>query len=137
MISLEELANISRSHVSRGQVDQILEILGPGDKGQDKIDFEQFYQKFVQFMNNGVEEKEDYTEVEDNEAKQNSKMMYTPVEDSGVFNENLKRAFEKDAPLTSTTKQGQSRNTKRKSSQVRFYRNFFLCCTITILKLIC
>ena len=68
MISWEELANISRSHVARGPVDQILEILGPGEEDQDQIDFEQFYQKFVHFMNNRVQEKEDNTDVEDNEA---------------------------------------------------------------------
>ena len=91
-VSLEELANISRSHVSRGQVDQILEILGPGEEGKDKVDFDEFYLKFVEYMRNGVKL--------DN--------------DNGVFNENLKRAFEKDEPLSKSP----SKILKRRSSQV-------------------
>ena len=123
MISLKELGNISRSHVGRGQVDQILEILGPGGE-EDKIDFEQFYQKFVEFMkqgNNIDEEKEDIKQqvVEVNEVitkTSNQKM------DGGVFNEHLKRSFEKNLVHTNTspTKQAAQRNFRRKSSQVHF-----------------
>lgn len=90
-VSLGELANISRSHVSRGQVDQILEILGPGVEGKDKVDFDEFYFKFVEYMRHGVNM--------DN--------------DNGVFNENLKRAFEKDDPIS----KGPTKLLKRRSSQ--------------------
>ena len=91
-ISLEELANMSRSHVSRAQVDQILEILGPGEEGKDRVDFDEFYLKFVEYMRNGVKQ--------DN--------------DNGVFNQNLKRAFEKDEPLSKSS----SKVLKRRPSQV-------------------
>ena len=94
-ISLEELANISRSHVSRGQVDQILEILGPGKEGKDRVDFDEFYLKFVEYMRSGVKW--------DN--------------DNGVFNENLKRAFEKDEPSCRSP----SKILKRRSSQVNYH----------------
>ena len=91
-VSLEELANISRSHVARGQVDQVLEILGPVEEGKDRVDFDEFYLKFVEYMRNGVKL--------DN--------------DNGVFNENLKRAFEKDEPVSKSS----SKVLKRRSSQV-------------------
>ena len=94
-ISLEELANMSRSHVSRAQVDQILEILGPGEEGKDRVDFDEFYLKFVEYMRNGVKQ--------DN--------------DNGVFNQNLKRAFEKDEPFSKSS----SKVLKRRPSQVVHY----------------
>jgi len=92
-VSLEELANISRSHVARGQVDQVLEILGPVEEGKDKVDFDEFYLKFVEYMRNGVK----------------------LDKDNGVFNENLKRAFEKDEPVSKSS----SKVLKRRSSQAR------------------
>jgi hypothetical protein len=135
LISLNELGNISRSHVGRGQVDQILEILGPGGD-EDKIDFEQFYQKFVEFMKQGVninEEEEDTTQqvVEEEGLTKTS----NHKADGGVFNENLKRAIEKNVPYkTSPNKQAAQRNLRRKSSQVSFllYINILsllsICC---------
>jgi len=93
-VSLEELANISRSHVSRGQVDQVLEILGPGKEGKDRVDFDEFYLKFVEYMRSGVKRDKD----------------------NGVFNENLKRAFEKDDEPSCRTP---SKILKRRSSQAR------------------
>lgn len=92
-ISLKELANISKSHVSRGHVDQILEIFDPGDVEKDQIDFDEFYLKYVEYMRNGVRI--------DN--------------DNGVFNENLKRAFAKDDDTFFT----KSTSTHRRSSQVK------------------
>jgi len=94
-ISLKELANISRSHVTRGHVDQILEIFDPGDVEKDQIDFDEFYLKYVEYMSNGVRI--------DN--------------DNGVFNENLKRAFDKDDD-TFVTK-STSKHLKRRSSQAK------------------
>jgi len=92
-VSLGELANISRSHVSRSQVEQILEILGPEEEGRDKVDFDEFYLKFVEYMKNGV----------------------NMGCDNGVFNENLKRAFEKDDPVS----KGPSKLLRRRSSQTK------------------
>jgi len=93
-VSLEELANISRSHVARGQVDQVLEILGPGKEGKDTVDFDEFYLKFVEYMRNGI-------------------MLNN---DNGVFNENLKRAFEKDDLVS---KSPSKKLIKRRPSQAR------------------
>jgi hypothetical protein len=123
------LGNISRSHVGRGQVDQILEILGPGGD-EDKIDFEQFYQKFVQFMKQGDkinEEKEGTVQqvVEEEVITKTSNQK----SDGGVFNENLKRAFEKNVPYkTSPNKQAAQRNLRRKSSQVCFSHIYIIHC---------
>ena len=120
MISLKELGNISRSHVGRGQVDQILEILGPGGE-DDKIDFEQFYQKFVQFMNQGdnIDEEEEDTMQQVVEEKAVITKTSNHKMDGGVFNENLKRSFEKNI-IPSKTSPNKQRNFRRKSSQVSF-----------------
>ena len=101
-ISLEELADMSRSHVSRAQVDQILEILGPGEEGKDRVDFDEFYLKFVEYMRNGVKQ--------DN--------------DNGMFNQNLKRAFEKDEPFCKSS----SKVLKRRPSQVVHYIASYQSC---------
>ena len=59
---------------------------------KDKVDFDEFYLKFVEYMRNGVNQ--------DN--------------DNGVFNQNLKRAFEKDEPFSKSS----SKVLKRRPSQV-------------------
>jgi len=121
LISLRELANISRSHVGRGQVDQILDILDPGEETQDKINFEQFYQKFVQFMNNGDKVEEELKMSEQN--KYNLNMAPSKV-DQGVFNENLRRSFEKNSISTASSPyrspdRKMLKNSRRKNSQAR------------------
>merc|ERR1719233_1545511 len=60
---------------------------------KERVDFDEFYLKFVEYMRNGVKL--------DN--------------DKGVFNENLKRAFEKDEPVSKSS----SKVLKRRSSQAR------------------
>merc|ERR1719242_2448863 len=58
-ISLRQLANISRSHVSgAGQVEQILDIFDAGEDGSrdDQLDFWQFHSKVLAFLD-GVEGK--------------------------------------------------------------------------------
>ena len=119
VISLRELANISRSHVGRGQVDQILDILDPGEETHDKIDFDQFYQKFVEFMNSG--DKVDGVNMRviehNNYNTNNTNLNLSPSKmDQGVFNENLRRSFEKNT--ISTTSSPYKKNMRRKTSQV-------------------
>ena len=119
MISLKELANRSKSHVGRGQVDQILEILGPVEEGQDRVEFSQFYQRFVELMRN--ERYENCKDMDGNECRyrsNNTAIHDIPLKDRGVFNENLKRAFEKDAPAPPSRKSPSSKQLKRRSSQV-------------------
>jgi len=120
LISLRELANISRSHVGRGQVDQILDILDPGEETHDKIDFDQFYQKFVEFMNSG--DKVDGVNMRviehNNYNTNNTNLNLSPSKmDQGVFNENLRRSFEKNT--ISTTSSPYKKNMRRKTSQAR------------------
>eukprot|EP00092_Neocalanus_flemingeri_P025669 GFUD01027830.1.p1 GENE.GFUD01027830.1~~GFUD01027830.1.p1 ORF type:complete len:556 (+),score=215.44 GFUD01027830.1:174-1841(+) len=129
LISLRELGNISRSHVGRGQVDQILDILDPGEETQDTIDFDQFHQKFVEFMNSGDKVDASNMRVVENN-KHNSNMtnlnMSPGKTDQGVFNENLRRSFEKNSISTTSSpykspnnKQVAVRNMRRKTSQAR------------------
>jgi len=114
MISLNELAHRSKSHVGRGQVDQILDILGPVEEGQDRVEFSQFYQKFVELMRNERYENKDMDDDEF-QYRSNAAIRDIPLKDRGVFNENLKRAFEKDAPAPS--RKSPSKQLKRRSSQ--------------------
>jgi len=118
-ISLKELANISRSHVGNEQVGQILEILNPGDESNDKIDFDQFYQKFVDFMN--AESIPTDQSMKSRPLTNHSYQTYlgsSPNKrDQGVFNENLKRSFEKN--LVSTPSGHKNEPIRRKVSQVK------------------
>jgi len=129
LISLRELGNISRSHVGGGQVEQILDILDPGEEIQDKIDFDQFYQKFVDFMNS--EDKADNGNMLVAEHNNyNTNMTYLNVSPNmtsqGLFNENLKRSFEKNGVSTpsspyrsNNTRDMDQKKMRRKISQAR------------------
>ena len=120
-------------------MDQILEILGPGGE-DDKIDFEQFYQKFVQFMNQGdnIDEEEEDTMQQVVEEKAVITKPSNHKMDGGVFNENLKRSFEKNI-IPNKTSPNKQRNFRRKPSQVSFpcsycffwnAQQILSCCTI-------
>ena len=121
LISLRELANISRSHVGRGQVDQILNILDPGEETQDRIDFDQFYKKFVEYMNSGDKKTENVKVTAHNIHNTNLvNLNLSPSRlDMGEFNENLRRSFEKNTISSPNCKKVEKRNLKKKSSQVR------------------
>ena len=119
-ISLSELANLSRSHTDN-QVDQILEIFNIGDQDGDRINFEEFCERMIGFMNNPGSTQENIShpvsgdaaeDLEDvfeeplgdlndfrnriNSRTSASNMNFSPtVSDQGAFNENLKRSFEK------------------------------------------
>jgi len=131
VISIKELGNISRSHVGSGHVDQILTIFDSGEETQDKIDFEQFYQKFVEFMNSSEKGEDNNMLVsEQNSYNNNTNMTYLNVSPSvqsqGVFNENLRRSFDKNIISTpsspyksSATKDADQKKMRRKISQAR------------------
>jgi len=125
LISLRELADISRSHVERGQIEQILEILVPGEETQDMIDFDQFYQKFVEYMNSGEKVNDNNVRVTEhnNHYTNMANLNLSPSKiDQGVFNENLRRSFEKNTISTVNTSSPNKvvqRNMRRKTSQAR------------------
>jgi len=129
IISLRELGNISRSHVGSGHVEQILQIFNSGEETQDKIDFDQFYRKFVEFMNSS--EREDSVDMLVGErSSYSTNMDYLTVSPSGksqgVFNENLRRSFDKNMISTpsspyksSVAKDAEQKKMRRKISQAR------------------
>jgi len=129
IISLKELGNISRSHVGSGHVEQILQIFNSGEETQDKIDFDQFYRKFVEFMNSSEKEDSSNMLVGEN-SSYSTNMDYLTVSPSGksqgVFNENLRRSFDKNIISTpsspyksSVGKDAEQKKMRRKISQAR------------------
>ena len=151
-ISLSELANLSRSHTDN-QVDQILEIFNIGDGNQDgdRINFEEFCQRMISFMNNpgSIKEKvtdpgsEDEEDSEDdfeeplgdlndfrnriNSRTSTSNMNFSPtVSDQGAFNENLKRSFEKTRTTVTSSPNSTNSNSlkiKKRASQSKLLGN--------------
>jgi len=128
VISIKELGNISQSHVGSGQVEQILQIFNSGEETQDKIDFDQFYKKFVEFMS-GSEKGDNSNMLVEEHNNLNTNMTYLNVspnvQSQGVFNENLRRSFENiistpSSPYKSSsiTKDDQKKM-RRKISQAR------------------
>lgn len=111
MIRLQDLANLSRSHVAgAGQVEQILDIFDGGAEGaEDRIDFEAFHSRVVAFLMEG-EERVGEMEVQSRRRASTSSQ--------GVFNENLRRSFEKStsSPVRSP---GRRARTRRKGSQTK------------------
>ena len=99
-ISLKELANISISHVDNAQLEQVLEILDPGVGSQDKMDFDQFYDRFTQFMSSEENLQERVMPESRPITYRTTHTHYNPsygnTKVQGVFNENLKRSFEKN-----------------------------------------
>lgn len=129
LISLRELGNISRSHVGTSQVEEILAILDPGEQTQDKINFDQFYKKFVEFLERGDKNSEDTMRMGE-QNNYNTNMAYLNLspnmKNQGVFNENLRRSFEKNIISTPSSpyrtngrKDSEQRNMRRKISQAR------------------
>ena len=135
MISLRELGNISRSHVGTSQVDEILAILDPGEQTHDRINFNQFYQKFVEFLERGDKASEDNMRVGEDSMRVGEQNNYNTntdhlnlspnMKNQGVFNENLRRSFEKNIISTPSSpyrtngrKDSEQRNMRRKISQV-------------------
>lgn len=150
-ISLSELANLSRSHTDN-QVDQILEIfnLGDGNQEGDRINFEEFCQRMISFMNypGSIKEKvtapgsEDAEDSEEDDFEEplgdlndfrnrinsrtsTSNMNFSPtVSDQGAFNENLKRSFEKTrSTVTSSPNNTNSVKIKKRPSQSKLLGN--------------
>ena len=127
VISLKELANISQSHVGSGHVEQILQIFDSGEETQDRIDFDQFYRKFVEFMSSSEKGDKSNMLVEE-QNNYNTNMTYLNVSPTvqcqGVFNENLKRSFEKNiistpsSPYKSSVTKDDQKKMRRKISQV-------------------
>jgi len=128
VISLKELANISQSHVGSGHVEQILQIFDSGEETQDRIDFDQFYRKFVEFMSSSEKGDKSNMLVEE-QNNYNTNMTYLNVSPTvqcqGVFNENLKRSFEKNiistpsSPYKSSVTKDDQKKMRRKISQAR------------------
>ena len=148
-ISLSELANLSRSHTDN-QVDQILEIFNIGDQDGDRINFEEFCERMIGFMNNPGSIQENMTnpvsgdnaeDLEDvfeeplgdlndfrnriNSRTSASNMNFSPtVSDQGAFNENLKRSFEKTRiSVTSSPNNANSMKIKKRASQSKLLGN--------------
>jgi len=122
VISIKELGNISQSHVGSGQVEQILQIFNSGEETQDKIDFDQFYQKFVDFMS-GSEKGDNSNMLVEEHNNLNTNMTYLNVspnvQSQGVFNENLRRSFEKNIISTPSSPYKSSSITKDDQKKMR------------------
>jgi len=147
-ISLSELANLSRCHTDN-QVDQILEIFNIGDQDGDRINFEEFCERMIGFMNNPGSIKENLTDPGSGDAEDSedvfeeplgdlndfrnrinsrtstSNMNFSPtVSDQGAFNENLKRSFEKTRiTVTSSPTNANSLKIKKRASQSKLLGN--------------
>ena len=110
------------------QVDEILAILDPGEQTHDRINFNQFYQKFVEFLERGDKASEDNMRVGEqiNYNTNTDHLNLSPnMKNQGVFNENLRRSFEKNIISTPSSpyrtngrKDSEQRNMRRKISQV-------------------
>ena len=146
-ISLRSLANLSRSHCSESGpnlVDKLLEIFQCGEEegGQDRVDFPQFCDKMIGYINLNLNtplvEVEEKDEFADSYSEVNVKTVPVPavartetsfspsLTDQGAFNENLKRSFQRtrsEAVLTSSPSQGQAGKPRRKLSQTRLPGN--------------
>jgi len=173
LISLRQLANVSRSHVSRAtQVEQILDIfdLGEDRAEDDQLNFSQFHSKVLAFLNSGGDD-EKVVPHGDNSMKERRKSVsngwldgnsssglnfgqrrrrssfgnisssnmrkssfsntsgYSPPLSTlspppavqGVFNENLRRSFDKStsSPIRSPGKKVLKSTGRRKTSQTR------------------
>jgi len=128
VISLKELGNISQSHVGSGHVEQILQIFDSGEETQDKIDFDHFYQKFVEFMSSSEKGDNGNMLVEEHNNF-NTNMTYLNVspnvQSQGVFNENLRRSFDKNiistpsSPYKNSITKDDQKKMRRKISQAR------------------
>jgi len=127
-IELSELANLSRSHVDgTTQVEQILEIFGCGSEESGvtggRLTFDQFATRIVSFMQEGGAAEADTVRIT-NQKNLNlrRRSSNSHPEDNGVFNENLKRAFEKDTPAV-TSSPVDSTKIRKRSSQTRLSGN--------------
>jgi len=144
-ISLSELANLSRSHTDNqsNQVEKLLEIFNLGDNdADDRIDFQEFCQRMIKFMNIDSDPVDDDTFKQEDEGENDiicglndvklknrynssGQMHFSPtLSDQGAFNENLKRSFEKTrSSVTSSPNVSGPKIMKRKPSQSRLLGN--------------
>lgn len=110
-IRLRDLANLSRTHVTgASQVEQILDIFdGGAGEEEDRIDFDAFHSRVVAFLMEG-EERVGEMEVQGRRRASTSSQ--------GVFNENLRRSFDKStsSPARSPGRRGRPR---RRGSQTK------------------
>jgi len=119
LISLEDLRKIGSSLVGEDHIEEVVQIFDPHDTSQDGINFEQFFDKFVQFMYND-EKAVHCDEIASKENVQN--MTYLNVsprmEREGTFNENLRRSFGRELiPSPGERLGGKNENMRRKITQ--------------------
>jgi len=150
-ISLSELANLSRSHTDNqsNQVEKLLEIFNIGNTdAEDRIDFQEFCQRMIKFMNidsSPIDDDQAFKEHEEEEEvggendiicglndvklknryNSSGQMHFSPtLSDQGAFNENLKRSFERTrSSVTSSPNVNGPKIVKRKPSQSRLLGN--------------
>lgn len=113
-ISLQDLANISRSHVSgSSQVEQILDIFDTGSEegAEDRLDFSQFYNRVVSYLGE--------TPTGGMLLSPSANIVSPPPGVQGTFNENLRRSFDKStsSPVRSPGKKAPRR--RKNSSQAK------------------
>merc|ERR1711915_1058875 len=121
-ISLEDLRKIGSSLVGEDHIEEVVQIFDPHDTSQDGINFEQFFDKFVQFMYND-EKAVHCDEIASKENVQN--MTYLNVsprmEREGTFNENLRRSFGRELiPSPGERLGGKNENMRRKITQRQY-----------------
>merc|ERR1711915_1107256 len=122
LISLEDLRKIGSSLVGEDHIEEVVQIFDPHDTSQDGINFEQFFDKFVQFMYND-EKAAHCDEIASKENVQN--MTYLNVsprmEREGTFNENLRRSFGRELiPSPGERLGGKNENMRRKITQRQY-----------------
>ena len=120
VISLEDLRKIGSSLVGEDHIEDVIQIFDTHDSSQNGITFDQFFDKFVQFMYND-EKAEHCDEIASKENVQN--MTYLNVsprmEREGTFNENLRRSFGRELiPSPGERFGGKNENMRRKLTQV-------------------
>ena len=98
MISLEKVPTLTGTNVDVDQVTKLFEILRPYSMGHDLVNFEEFCNIFIEYMDDGGLLEESYlAETDDtNSYRKSNRFSSAYVFDAGIFNANLKRAFEKD-----------------------------------------
>jgi len=134
LISLTELANLSKSHLGGAQLEELLQILNTSEPEPARIDFPQFCQQMINLMNNSREKTEDFADsYSEGNVRTVNVMVASPVQfcpeissDQGAFNENLARSFQRTrsgAAITSSPNKQTRTRMKKKVSQTRLAGN--------------
>jgi len=124
MISLEKVPTLTGTNVDVDQVTKLFEILRPYSIGHDLVNFEEFCNIFIEYMDDGGCLEESYlAETDDtNSYRKSNRFSSAYVFDAGIFNANLKRAFEKDDVTYSCHKQHPS-DMQNSKARTRFTGN--------------